>query len=165
MNEIRVGDRIAAAVKFRNTSELRVGVVEKIHAATPNVPVRYTIREDSGLCTVVSSRRSIAIERDKYHTMDELYHYRALYNAAAARAWHNMGISVVKSRRHHDGEMWPGMFIVTALLPTGQVSNHYFDDLWDLFDIPEAHIAPAYDGHTPEIAAARLEAWLMQAGR
>lgn len=165
MSEIKIGDKIAAAVKHRNTSELRVGVVEKIHEPTPKVPVRYTIREENGLCTVVSSKRAIAIERDKYHTMDELYRYRALYNAAAAHAWHGAGIDVMKSRKHHDGESWPGLFIVTAQLPTGQVSNHYRDNLWDLFDIPEVDMAPPYDGHTPEIAAARLEAWLMMAQR
>lgn len=96
---------------------------------------------------------------DGYHTMAELYDYRLLYHAHAARGWHAAGIPVVRSLRHSDGTL-PfdgGMFIVVATLPTGQVSNHYPLRDWALFDgIPEASRPPAYDGHTPQDAATRL---------
>lgn len=157
MEGIKIGDRVAAAVKHRNTSALRVGVVEKIHPPTRGVPeTRYTIREDDGLCTVVSSRRTVAIQRDEYHTMEELYYYRALYNAHAAQGWLDAGIPVVKSWKHDDGTMFDGSFIVTAQLSTGQVSNHYPADLWELFNVPEVENAPPWDGHDPEMAAQRL---------
>lgn len=156
MEDIKLGDRVAAAVKHRNTSALRVGAVEKIHPSTRSSPMRYTIREDDGLCTVVSARRTVAIQRDKYHTMQELYYYRALYNAHAAQGWLDAGIPVVKSWKHDDGTMFEGSFIVTATLPTGQVSNHYRADLWDMFDVPEVAFAPPWDGHDPEMAAQRL---------
>lgn len=165
MSDIKVGDKVAAAVTQGSGSDLRVGVVDKIHPATKHFPLRYTIRDDMGRPTIAAASRTVAIERDLYHTMDELYHYRALYNAAAACFWHNIGIHVVKSRRHSDGEEWDGLFIVSAQLPTGQVSNHYRNDLWNLFDIPEEELAPPWDGHTPQMAAARLEAWLMTFGR
>ena len=100
--------------------------------------------------------------RDEHHTMAEVYDYRMLYNAHAARGWLNAGVPVVKSRRHSDGEpcFGGGWFIVTATLPTGQVSNHYRDKNWDLFDVPEVDLPPEYDGHTPADAADRLRAAL-----
>lgn len=60
--------------------------------------------------------------------------------------------SVHKSRRHNDGELCfgRGWFIVIAVLPTGQISNHYEDKDWDLFHIPEYETAQVeFDGHTP----------------
>lgn len=99
---------------------------------------------------------------DGYHTHNELYHYRMLYNAHAARGWVAQGIPVVKSWRHADGDLCfgGGWFIVTATLPTGQVSNHYEAKHWDLFDVPWVPRPPEWDGHTPEDAADRLEAAL-----
>ena len=99
---------------------------------------------------------------DGYHTHNELYHYRMLYNAHAARGWVAQGLPVVKSWRHADGDLCfgGGWFIVTATLPTGQVSNHYEEKHWDLFDVPEVVLPPEWDGHTPEDVADRLEAAL-----
>lgn len=99
---------------------------------------------------------------DGYHTFDELYEYRMLYNAHAARGWLAAGIPVVKSRFHSDGEpcFGGGWFIVTATLPTGQVSNHYREEHWDLFAVPAVDLPPEYDGHTPADAAKRLRAWV-----
>lgn len=51
-------------------------------------------------------------------------------------------------------------FIVMAILPTGQVSNHYESKYWDLFDVPERETAFEYDGHTPNEAADRLKKYL-----
>lgn len=95
---------------------------------------------------------------DGYHTFNELYEYRMLYNAHAAHGWLAAGIPVVKSWRHSDGELCfgGGYFIVSAQLPTGQVSNHYKAQYWELFSVPEVELPPAYDGHTPADAAQRL---------
>lgn len=49
-----------------------------------------------------------------------------------------------------------------AMLPTGQVSNHYESKYWDLFDVPERETSFEYDGHTPNEAADRLEQYLNQ---
>ena len=99
---------------------------------------------------------------DGHHTHNELYRYRMLYNAHAAVGWLAQGVPVVKSWRHADGEpcFGGGWFIVTATLPTGQVSNHYEEKHWALFDVPEVVYPPEWDGHTPEDAADRLEAAL-----
>lgn len=99
---------------------------------------------------------------DGYHTFNELYYYRMLYNAAffnsLPKAW------VHKSKKHHDGEecFGGGWFIVMANLPTGQISNHYELKDWELFQIPEKEIADEWDGHTPKEAAERLHKYLLE---
>jgi hypothetical protein len=103
---------------------------------------------------------------DGYHTFNELYRYRMLYNAAFFNLLARNGqVEVCKSRKHSDGEKCFGSddwFIVMAILPTGQVSNHYESKYWDLFDVPERETAFEYDGHTPNEAADRLEQYLNQ---
>lgn len=101
---------------------------------------------------------------DGYHTFNELYEYRMLYNAALFNEWAKQDLyDVHKSKRHSDGkipfenENW---FIVQAELPTGQISNHYEMKYWDLFKVPEKTFANEYDGHTPKDVAKRLEEFL-----
>lgn len=53
-----------------------------------------------------------------------------------------------------------GWFIVMAELPTGQISNHYENRYWELFNIPELDTAWEWDGHTPNEAADRIESYL-----
>ena len=99
---------------------------------------------------------------DGYHTFNELYYYRMLYNAAffnlLPKEW------VHKSKRHHTGEecFGGGWFIVMANLLTGQISNHYELKDWDLFRVPEKELADEWDGHTPQEAAERLHKYLQQ---
>lgn len=111
---------------------------------------------------------------DGYHTFGELYEYRMLYNAGffneLALNPDEFGMSnplfgVHKSWRHSDGEPPFGkplgkMFIVVAQLPTGQISNHYDGEHWDLFQIPERELSAEYDGHTPAMVAERLTKYL-----
>jgi hypothetical protein len=91
---------------------------------------------------------------DGYHTFNELYHHRAvLFSVVVAansgRAW--------KSKLHHDGTMYEGMFIVGVDTPQGQATYHY--DLvpyWDMFWCRELERAPEWDGHTPDDAIERI---------
>lgn len=93
---------------------------------------------------------------DGFHSFDELYHYRMLYNAAFFNSLEGK-YEVHKSYRHADGELcFGGWFIVMAYLPTGQISNHYRIEDWNLFNIPERWKADEWDGHTPVEAANRL---------
>lgn len=94
---------------------------------------------------------------DGYHTFDELYYYRLLYNAAFFNSI-NGHYSVHKSKKHSDGKVCfgGGWFIVMANLPTGQISNHYEMKYWDLFRIPDLEKSLPYDGHTPKEASERL---------
>lgn len=97
---------------------------------------------------------------DGYHTFNELYDYRKVYNALLFNEWAASGkYGVHKSWKHSDGELCfgGGWFIVVAQLPTGQVSNHYKTEDWNLFQVEERPIPYTYDGHTPQIALARLK--------
>lgn len=117
--------------------------------------------ESVGECAELIARAALEAaapliaRRDEYHTMDELYEYRMLYNALAANL---MPDKAVKSWRHSDGEecFGGGWFVVYLNSPAGQISNHYKAEHWDLFRVPEAETAPEYDGHTPADAAQRL---------
>lgn len=97
---------------------------------------------------------------DGSHTIGELYRYRMLYNALLFNEWAaQQKFKVHKSRLHSDGEkpFGGGWFVVMAELPTGQISNHYKDEYWDLFEVQETPVAHAWDGHTSDDVADRLE--------
>ncbi len=101
---------------------------------------------------------------DGYHTFNELYEYRLLYNAGMFNELAKQNLyDVHKSKRHSDGTIPfdnPDNFIVVAELPTGQISNHYQMKDWGLFDIPEKDKANEYDGHSPKDVAERLRKFL-----
>lgn len=109
---------------------------------------------------------------DGYHTFNELYDFRKVYHAALFNEWAKHSIKnpdgtvanmydIHKSWKHNDGELCFGgfWFIVVAILPTGQITNHYELKDWDLFKIPEVEKAKyPYDGHTSADVLARLSA-------
>lgn len=117
---------------------------------------------------------------DGYHTFEELYEFRKAYNAALFNEWAKewyirdkqikegrmvpsnvvfAEYDVHKSWNHHDGEPCFGgdWFIVVAVLPTGQISNHYHKKDWGLFNVPEvAKAKHPFDGHTSQDVINRL---------
>lgn len=118
---------------------------------------------------------------DGYHTFKELYEFRKMYNSALFNEWAknymdrveaiekgaittaNMVFpkyNVHKSWKHYDGELCfgGGWFIVSAMLPTGLISNHYEAKDWDLFQVPEVDKALfEFDGHTGTDVLERLK--------
>jgi len=98
---------------------------------------------------------------DGYHTFGELYEFRKVFNAALFNEWNRNGLyDTHKSIRHADGELafGGGWFIVVAILPTGQISNHYEIKDWDLFKIPVTEKARfPFDGHTAADVLTRLK--------
>ena len=146
------------------------------------VVVEYDSLEKAGLHPDTKLERINEIS-DGYHTFDELYDFRKMYNAVLFNEWAN-GIraeilasdkegnfkfgtpkndtkyNVHKSWRHNDGELCfgGGWFIVSAMLPTGLISNHYKAEDWDLFKVPEVEKALyEFDGHTPQDVLIRLK--------
>jgi hypothetical protein len=112
---------------------------------------------------VIAQMQPISITEntsDGYHTFKELYEFRKVYNAALFNEWAiKEEYFVHKSWKHNDGELCfgGGWFIVVALLPSGQISNHYEAKDWDLFKIPERPKAMfEFDGHTPQDVLERL---------
>lgn len=104
---------------------------------------------------------------DGFHTFDELYRHRALLTAALFgqlyedESNHGRIMNVHKARLHSDGTGIDGFFVVMAtLFPGGQISYHYPDADWDLFEIPEQTFADPWDGHTSADVLDRLERYL-----
>jgi hypothetical protein len=103
---------------------------------------------------VVLPETGIGDLSDGYHTFNELYHHRAVLfsvicNAHPEMAW--------KSKLHHDGTMYDGMFIVGIQTPEGQATYHYdIDPYWEMFNVQELPQAPEWDGHTPAQAIERI---------
>jgi hypothetical protein len=97
---------------------------------------------------------------DGCHSFNELYEFRKVYNAALFNEWARLNkYSVHKSKRHYEGDkcFGGGWFIVVAVLPTGQISNHYKLKDWDLFKIPEYEKALLpFDEHTGTDVLQRL---------
>lgn len=97
---------------------------------------------------------------DGYHTFNELYEFRKAYNVALFNEWASQNkYDIHKSVRHHDNEVIFGgkWFIVVAVLPTGQISNHYHIDDWYLFNVPIENKAKyEFDGHTGKDVINRL---------
>ena len=108
---------------------------------------------------------------DGYHTFNELYHHRAvlfsvIIKAFSGKAW--------KAKKHEDGSMYDGMFIVGVETPDGQATYHYdIDPYWEMFKCRELEYAPKWDGHTPQEAIERIgklepvrhERWELMANR
>lgn len=96
---------------------------------------------------------------DGYHTFKELYAFRRTYNAVLFNEWASQGrFGVHKSLRHGDGSecFGGGWFVVMASLPSGQISNHYEIDYWNLFQCEVRERADAWDGHTADDVLERL---------
>lgn len=83
---------------------------------------------------------------DGHHTYEELYAGRRelsniIFQTYSDFAW--------KTRKHSDGEIWDGLFIVGISIPdVGDYTYHYHTEFWDEFDVKEIEHAPEYDGHT-----------------
>lgn len=91
---------------------------------------------------------------DGYHTFNELYHHRAVLFSVIVKAFPER---TWKARKHHDGTMYDGMFIVGIETPEGQATYHYdIEPYWDMFNCPEREFAPEWDGHTAAQAIERI---------
>lgn len=118
-----------------------------------------TLAEDALAYVQQLEQRLVAIEidgdtSDGYHTFNELYHHRAVLFSVIVKAFPDLAW---KSKKHHDGTMYDGMFIVGIETPRGQATYHYdIEPYWNMFRCPELERAPEWDGHTPEEAINRI---------
>lgn len=91
---------------------------------------------------------------DGFHTFNELYHHRALLFSVIVSQFKDIAW---KSKLHHDGTMYDGMFIVGVNTLQGQATYHYdIEPYWDMFNCKELERAPEWDGHTSEQAIERI---------
>ncbi len=96
---------------------------------------------------------------DGYHTFDELYEFRKLYNACLFNEWADYGkYDVHKSTKHSDGAecFGGGWFVVCAETDAGQITNHYDLKYWGLFRCEIRERANEWDGHSSSDVVERL---------
>lgn len=140
------------------TTDKRIEEIIQRHNAWLGGGPRYETKSE--ILALINEEKKVTGETsDGYHTFNELYEFRKLYNAALFNEWGTQAkYAVHKSKKHNDGEecFGGGWFIVMATLPTGQISNHYELKDWDLFKCEEREKADLWDGHTTQDVAKRL---------
>lgn len=166
-------ERYEVAARLRETMLTEgAAVVEERKGLDPAVAARFVaipnlaaaLNFDKGIVSMreLTDRLADLIEpepingetSDGYHTFNELYHHRALLFSVIV---HNYPELCWKSKKHHTGDMYDGMFIVGINTPDGQASYHYdIEPYWDMFDCEELELAPEWDGHTPAQAIERI---------
>lgn len=93
---------------------------------------------------------------DGYHTFGDLYKHRTYLLALAMihlpYAW--------KARKHEDGTMFDGMFVVGFPTPNGMVTYHCDNEYWNDFKVPEIPHAPHFNGYSDADVLDREKAFL-----
>jgi hypothetical protein len=139
----------------------RTNEVDRQHTARGGTMSNSTNGDEP---TYLTYTGEIGNASDGYHTFNQLYEFRLLYNAAMFNELYrtHQEYDIHKSWKHSDGELafGGGWFVVVAQLPTGQITNHYEEKDWYLFDINEREQAADWDGHTPEDVATRLREYV-----
>lgn len=103
---------------------------------------------------IVTPETGIGDLSDGYHTFNELYHHRAVLFSVICNSFKSLAW---KSKKHNDGTMYNGMFIVGIATPKGNATYHYdIEPYWNMFDVKELDKAPEWDGHTPSEAIERI---------
>ena len=140
--------------RFENSSD----VAETLHTAQELLAQPEHIPDIRNMVEPVAINENTS---DGYHTFKELYEFRKAYNVALFNEWGASGkYHTHKSWRHNDGELCfgGGWFIVVAVLPQGQISNHYEAKDWELFSIQEVKNALfEFDGRTGADVVERLK--------
>ena len=113
----------------------------------------------------VNAKKCVDLLNEQEELIQELYDFRLIYNALLFNEWSKHDtIEVYKSKKHSDGELcfdgeW---FVVVAILPTGQITNHYHIKYWDYFQIKEyPQVKDEFDGHTSIDVLNRLKSMVM----
>ena len=110
---------------------------------------------------------------DGYHTFNELYEHRHLLYIALCKsiqkpkyygdARNRLGDEKIvwRSKKHSDGTMYDGWFVMGINKDTGkQISYHLPLDMWDQTEFADTlNKAPKWDGHTSADVLKRLEEW------
>lgn len=123
------------------------------------------IYQDKETMEILSDYAILERLNEQEEIIQELYDFRLIYNALLFNEWSKHDtIEVYKSKKHSDGELcfdgeW---FVVVAILPTGQITNHYHIKYWDYFQIKEyPQVKDEFDGHTPIDVLNRLKSMVM----
>ena len=140
--------------------KLCTDIIRNFTITNGNRSIGRFIRLEEKQCQYV-----VDLLNEQEETIQELYDFRLIYNALLFNEWSKHDtIEVYKSKKHSDGELcfdgeW---FVVVAILPTGQITNHYHIKYWDYFQIKEyPQVKDEFDGHTPIDVLNRLKSMVM----
>lgn len=150
--------RVAAALRGMQDYETAVPIIRTCLGLRPGMLMDDGTRRRMSDCLadLIEPEKITGETSDGYHTFDELYDHRAKLFSVIV---HDHRELAWKSRLHHDGTMYDGMFIVGIETPGGQATYHYdVDPYWGLFDCEELDRAPEWDGHTPQQSIDRIAA-------
>lgn len=103
--------------------------------------------------TIKADPRNVS---DGHHTFHELYQHRHMLTLVLMKSWFK---SAWFSRFHVDGGSYDGWFLVGIDLPTGTVTYHLPELLFDAAAKTGAKLltkAPEWDGHTSDDVIHRL---------
>lgn len=98
---------------------------------------------------------------DGYHSFNELYEHRCALFCALMKSRPD-NVSWV-SKAHNDGSSMAGWFIAGMNLPTGTVTYHLPESMWEIACLTSARVldrAPKWDGHTSADVVKRLKDWV-----
>ena len=163
MSTISTEERREVALRLRENAEAhpKMGLVLNLAFADdslkPDGLMEWTLTSHDAamrLADLIEPQPIIGDTSDGYHTFNELYDHRAKLFSVIVRCFKDRAW---KSKLHHDGTMYEGMFIVGIETSQGQATYHYdIDPYWNVFDCKELARAPEWDGHTSEQAISRI---------
>lgn len=94
---------------------------------------------------------------DGFHTFDELYEHRCSLFLALIKSSHEPSWV---SRKHDDGSSFDGWFIAGMDLPSGTVTYHLPNRMWEMAidaGAKELSKGKPWDGHTSDDVCKRLQ--------
>lgn len=104
---------------------------------------------------------------DGYHTFGELYEHRCLLFIMLMGVYDTAGDWSWRSRKHDDGSEMPGWFVAGINLPTGPITYHLPESMWEMLDpvkfgatVQTLDRAPKWDGHTSQDVCNRIREFI-----
>lgn len=108
--------------------------------------------------TVVSDGKT----SDGYHTFDELYAHRIVLFKVVLGLMKKREVGMWKSKLHHNGDGYPGWFLVGLETGNGPIRYHLPDSEWEsLSFVTEVERAPVWDQCGGHVTIQRLEKLLL----
>lgn len=129
-----------------------------------NVKITESLLNQANKDVVIEGQEDMSIF-DGYHTFDELYDHRVTLFIALCRLmrrWEhalNCYSDVWRSKKHHDGTMFDGCFIMGFRTQPGeQITYHLPLERWKETEFARTEeAAPQWDGHIPADVLERLK--------
>lgn len=122
--------------------------------ALKSCPYCEIARLTQDLAAMTAERGINGSTSDGYHTFDELYDHRC--HLFTMLMW-QMPSLAWRADKNDDGAKWEGWFLAGINLPTGTITYHLPQTMWDMLDgITTYDRGLQWDGHTSSDVITRL---------